>query len=182
MHDGSCLATLGRVVRYGICPHLDDRTKPVHVDVSVILQLLGKLHCQDLVKVGGEVAQGVAHCQLWFGKKQSPIIDKISGDINSDLCLVTCMSCINLLKFRWDSMHLIYADLLACKITLLSLPNLHTNQLLCECKVQVRYYKLHLHLHVLTFDLQVLTKCHSILVNTELIINHKWHPFPSTYR
>ena len=70
MHDGSCLATFGRVVRYGIRPHLHDWTKPIHVDVSVILQLLGKLRCQDLVKVGGKVTQGIAHCQLWFGYKK----------------------------------------------------------------------------------------------------------------
>jgi hypothetical protein len=32
--------------------------------VSVVPQLLGKLHRQDLVKVRGKVAQSIAQCQL----------------------------------------------------------------------------------------------------------------------
>lgn len=45
-------------------PHFNAGGEPVHIDVPIESQLLGKLWGQQLLDVRGEVAQGIPQCQL----------------------------------------------------------------------------------------------------------------------
>ncbi len=69
-HDGGRLMALGGVLVDGAGVHLVRGAQTVHVDATVLLQLLGKLLGQHLVVLGGEVAQGVADGQLLLGGRQ----------------------------------------------------------------------------------------------------------------
>lgn len=58
------MSTPGGVVAERVCPHLNGGTKPVHVDVSVITQLLGKLRSKNDMQSSREVTQGIAEGKL----------------------------------------------------------------------------------------------------------------------
>lgn len=45
-------------------PHLNAGAEPVHVDMSIVSQLLGKFWRQDFVEAGREITQGILQSQL----------------------------------------------------------------------------------------------------------------------
>ena len=69
-HDGGSLTALGGVLLDGTGIHLVGGAQTVHIDTTVLLQLLGELLGQHLVVLGGEVTQGVADGELLLGRRQ----------------------------------------------------------------------------------------------------------------
>ena len=65
-HDcGSLFRTMGILIdRTGI--HLITGTEAIHIDTSVLFQLLGKLWRQCGMELLGEVTQGIAQCQFFL--------------------------------------------------------------------------------------------------------------------
>lgn len=63
-HDRPSLQRLCRIVSHRVGLDEEVGNEAVHVDVSILVELLLKFWLQDLVKMGWEVAEGVSDCKI----------------------------------------------------------------------------------------------------------------------
>ena len=64
VHDGRCMPAAHRILAEWVCLHRDSWPKAVHVDVTIIAQLLCELRGQSVMQARRKVTQSIAQAQL----------------------------------------------------------------------------------------------------------------------